>query len=478
MPYEIVIGLEIHVQLNTLSKAFCADDASYGGEPNTHISVVSLGHPGTLPLPNKKQIEYATRLGLAMGCTINQSNFFDRKNYFYADLPKGYQITQDKQPICIGGGVTIKTDEGEKMIRLTRIHMEEDAGKSIHDLSPSQSFLDFNRAGVPLLEIVTEPDLRSADEAYALLTEIRRLIQWVGVSDGNMEEGSMRCDCNISIRPLGQKEYGTRCEIKNVNSIRNAKRAIEYEANRQINLLESGGEVVQQTRSYDAVNNHTNIILRDKEDAHDYRYFPEPDIPPIVIGDEELEAIRANLPKLPKDLFARFTTDMGLSDYDADILTSDKATADLFLALSQKNKNYKAAANLIINPIRSYLNEKGWESNQLDISVEKLQSFIELIESNKVSAAIAYQRIFPELPLQKDKTPLQIAEGLGLIQNADEDFLVTIVEAVIAKYPDKVAIYRKGKKGLLGFFMGEVMKASKGKAEPKATNQLLREKLG
>ncbi len=475
--YEIVIGLEIHVQLKTKSKAFCGDDTSFGSEPNTQVSVISLGHPGTLPVPNKQHIESAVKLGLALGCTINKENRFDRKNYFYADLPKGYQITQDEQPICLGGGIVIKVENKEKYIKLTRIHMEEDAGKSIHDVSPKYSMIDLNRAGVPLLEIVSDPDLRSADEAYAYIGEIRRMVRWLDISDGNMEEGSLRCDCNISVRLKGTTKLGTRCEIKNVNSLRNAKRAIEYEANRQITILEAGGEIEQQTRSYDADKDNTDTILRDKEDAHDYRYFPEPDMPPVVLTETYIETLQKNLPKLPAAFFELLTLEHQLSEYDAKILTDDLETANFYLTLSKQTQNKKAAANLIINRIKSYLNENSLTLKDFNLGFDKMAAFIKMIDTGQVSSAIAYQRIFPVLVENPSKAPVQIAEELGLIQNADVDFLSQIVDEVLASYPDKVTIYKKGKKGLIGFFMGEVMKKSKGKAEPKSTNKLLREKL-
>jgi aspartyl-tRNA(Asn)/glutamyl-tRNA(Gln) amidotransferase subunit B len=473
--YEIVIGLEIHCQLATNSKAFCGDSTAFGNEANTQTSPVSLAHPGTLPVANRRVFEYAARLGLALGCHINRSSRFDRKNYFYADLPKGYQITQDALPICTKG--TLQIDEN-KIIRINRIHIEEDAGKSTHDQDPHFSLIDLNRAGVPLLEIVSEPDLRSSDEAYSYISEIRRLVRWLGIADGNMEEGSLRCDCNVSVRPKGETAFGTRCEIKNVNSIRNAKRAIDYEAQRQIAILEAGGEVIQQTRSYDAINDHTETILRDKEDAHDYRYFPEPDLPPVTLSEAYIENLRAQLPELPNALRQRMISAFGLSGYDASILTDDRETADFFLELAKHTVNFKAAANLIINKIKAHLNENGLALAQLGIGHQRLADFIALIDAQKVSAAIAYQRLFPALAERPDRSPLALAEEMGLVQNTDKDFLQSAVESVVAKFPDKVAEYQKGKKGLLGFFMGEVMKESKGKAEPKAANRLLVEALG
>lgn len=474
--YETVIGLEVHVQLATKSKAFCGDDTTFGGEPNTHISTISLGHPGTLPRLNKKQIEYAVRLGMALGCEINQRNNFDRKNYFYADLPKGYQITQDKEPICIGGKLTIEVDDKKRDIRIHHIHMEEDAGKSIHDLDPRNSFIDLNRAGVPLLEIVTEPDLRSAQEVDVFMTAMRQLVRYVEVSDGNMQEGSLRCDCNVSVMLKGADKYGERCEIKNMNSMRFARKAIEYERKRQINLIEKGGKVKQQTLNFDPETGVT-APLRDKEDAHDYRYFPEPDLPPVVLSDEYLEGIMDKMPPLPWELQERFTKEFGLSDYNAQLLTEEKTTALFFVNLSKDTKNYKAAANLLINKIKPWVEEQKVDINTFPIPSKHLAGLIQLIDDGKVSNSIAYQKIFPVQIESPNTLPLQIAESLNLLQSSDSTFLEQLADEVIAANPDKVKAYQKGKKGLIGFFMGELMKKSKGKAEPKTANALLREKL-
>ena len=474
--YETIIGLEIHVQLSTQSKAFCADDAHFGAAPNTHIGTISLAHPGVLPSANKKQIEYAVKLGLALGCTINQRNAFDRKNYFYADLPKGYQITQDKYPICIGGGLTIQTSAGEKYIRLHHIHMEEDAGKSIHDLDDQYSYIDLNRAGVPLLEIVTEPDMRSGEEVEALMMAMRQLVRWLDVSDGNMEEGSMRCDCNISIREKGSSELNTRCEVKNVNSMRYARRAIEFETKRQIGIVESGGKVVQQTLHFEPQTGVTSP-LRDKENAHDYRYFPDPDLRPIVLSDAYIAQIKATSPALPQDIKQVMMGEYNLSEYDASILTEDRKIAQSYIALANSPSEYnlhKPVANFLINKILPYLHESKTEYAQFPINPSEIIELLELIESGKVSNSVAYTQLFPALIApNRSSTPLALATEMGLIQSADTGFLEGIVNEVIAKYPDKVTEYRKGKKGLLGFFMGEVMKASTGKSEPKATNALL-----
>lgn len=474
--YETVIGLEIHVQLSTQSKAFCGDDASFGGAPNTHISAISLGNPGTLPRLNKKQVEYAVRLGLALESEINLHSAFDRKNYFYADLPKGYQITQDRSPICIGGQLKINVDGQEKIVRIHHVHMEEDAGKSMHDSDDPYSYIDLNRAGVPLLEIVSEPDLRSAEEVDAYMSAMRQLVQYLGISDGNMQEGSMRCDCNVSVRPRGSEKLGERCEIKNLNSMRYARRAIAFEVKRQIDLIESGGRVSQQTLNFDPVSGETSP-LRDKEDAHDYRYFPEPDLPPVILDESYVNKVREDLPALPWELFQRLQEEFELSDYDANLLTAELSTARYFLELSATASNPKAVANLIINKLLPYCQENELELQDFPVGIAGLGKFIQLIEEDQVSNTIAYQNLLPELIDQPGQDPLALAKKLQLIQNKDEDFLSELVDEVIAANPEKVKIYRNGKKGLLGFFMGEVMKRSKGQAEPKATNALLREKL-
>lgn len=474
--YETVIGLEIHVQLATKSKAFCSDDTTFGASPNTHVSTISLGHPGTLPKLNKKQIEYAVKLGLALGSEISLRSYFDRKNYFYTDLPKGYQITQDRLPICIGGFLDIRLKEGDKKIRIHHIHMEEDAGKSIHDQDPKNTLVDLNRAGVPLLEIVSEPDLRSAEEVDAFMSGMRQLVRYLEVSDGNMQEGSMRCDVNVSVRKKGETAYGQRCEIKNLNSMRYARKAIEFEVKRQIDLIESGGKVDQETLNFNPSTGRTTPI-RDKENAHDYRYFPEPDLPPVVISKEFISDIQKEQPPLPLELYYQFQKDFNLSEYDANLLTEEKQTALFFLDLTKYSKNYKAISNLIINKINPYLSESNSKFSDFPISKKHLAEFIQLIDESKVSNSMAYQRLFPEMLNNQDKAPLELAEKLNLIQSSDTDFLEKIVDEVLAKNPDKVATYKKGKKGLIGFFMGEVMRASKGKADPKKTNGLLAKKL-
>ena len=474
--YETVIGLEIHVQLNMDSKAFCADATKFGGAPNTQISPISLGHPGTLPRLNEKQLDAAIYLGLALGSEIKSYTTFDRKNYFYADLPKGYQITQDNAPVCIGGQLEIDVEGQKKTVRIHHVHMEEDAGKSIHEKALSYSQIDLNRAGVPLLEIVSEPDLRSAEEVDAYMSAMRQLVRYLDISDGNMEEGSMRCDCNVSVRLKGATRLGERCEIKNLNSMRYAKRAIAYEVKRQIDLIEAGGSVQQQTLNFDPETGVTSP-LRDKEDAHDYRYFPEPDLPPVVLSDQYVEAIKEKMPALPWALKDCMLTDYGLPAYDASLLTEEKATAAYFIALAQLSPNYKAISNLIINKVLPYCIEQKRALSQFPVAPAQLIAFIQLIADGQVSNSMAYQRIFPALIENPQEKPLAIAKRLNVLQDSDSDSLEALVDEVISSNPDAVMRYKKGKKGLLGFFMGEVMKASRGKADPKLSNALLRKKL-
>ncbi|MCB0594512.1 MAG: Asp-tRNA(Asn)/Glu-tRNA(Gln) amidotransferase subunit GatB, partial [Phaeodactylibacter sp.] len=464
-------------QLSTQSKAFCGDDASFGGAPNTHVSPISLGHPGTLPRLNKKQVEYAVRLGLALGSEISLYSAFDRKNYFYADLPKGYQITQDRTPVCVGGTLKIRVGEEEKEVRIHHIHIEEDAGKSMHDAEAPFSQIDLNRAGVPLLEIVSEPDLRSAEEVDAYMSAMRQLLRYLGVSDGNMEQGSMRCDCNVSVRLKESEKLGERCEIKNLNSMRYARRAIAYEVKRQIDLIEAGGRVEQQTLNFDPATGVT-APLRDKEDAHDYRYFPEPDLPPIVLTPEYVEKIRQSLPALPRELYLKFQEQYGLPEYDANLLTQEQPAALFFTALCEHTSNFKAASNLIINKVAPFCNEKGISMEEFPVGYPQLAAFIQLIDEGKVASAAAYQYIFPALAEAPSRSPLEIAQSLNLIQTSDEGLLEKLVDEALANNPEEVERYRNGKKGLMGFFMGEVMKASKGKADPKVTSVLLRKKLG
>jgi aspartyl-tRNA(Asn)/glutamyl-tRNA(Gln) amidotransferase subunit B len=474
--YETVIGLEVHAQLLTKTKLFCGDSAEFGAEPNTHVSPITLGHPGTLPKLNKKAVEYAVKMGIACHCEIERHNYFARKNYFYPDLPKGYQISQHTTPVCIGGFVNIKTADRERNIALNRIHLEEDAGKSLHDVDDNNTCVDYNRAGVPLIEIVTEPDLRSGDEAYAYLTELRKTLRYLEVCDGNMEEGSMRCDANVSIRKKGDIKLGTKVEVKNLNSIRNVKRAIEYEAKRMIDLVENNEAIIQQTRSFDA-NNGTTFALRTKEEANDYRYFADPDLPPFNITDAFLEDVRKTIPALPEQLIKKYVKQFHLPEYDARVICDDKETADYFESLIKETTNYKAASNWMLGPVKSYLNDNSITIKELALQPKILAQLIKLVDENKVNFSVASSKIFPELIKDANAEPLQVAAKLNLLQSSDSDEVLKWVEQALATMPDKVSEYKKGKKGLIGLFVGEVKKISKGKADPKITNKLLLEKL-
>lgn len=474
--YEPVIGLEVHAQLLTRTKAYSADIAEYGGEPNSHISTVTLGHPGTLPVMNRKTLELAILVGLATHCNITRYNQFARKNYFYADLPKGYQITQDKTPLCTDGYVMTGSYGAEKKIRIHRIHMEEDAGKSIHELDPYFTLVDLNRAGTPLIEIVSEPDMRSADEAYAYLTEIRQLVRYLEICDGNMEEGSLRCDANVSVRKKGVESFGVKVEVKNMNSIRNVKRAIEYEIKRQIEAIENGEEIVQETRSFDAVKG-TTFSMRSKEAAHDYRYFPEPDLPPIVVTEKIIEDIKVAMPALPRELMHKYVEQLGLTKYDAELLTSEKEIALYFEELIQQTLNYKSAANWMMGPVKEWMNATAEEILNFPITPTKLAELIVLIESGKINFTIASQQLFPALLQKPDADVEALAKQLNLLQESDDAAIAQFVEQAITKYPDKVIEYRNGKKGIIGLFMGEVMKLSKGKADPKVATRILEAEL-
>jgi aspartyl-tRNA(Asn)/glutamyl-tRNA(Gln) amidotransferase subunit B len=475
--YEVVVGLEVHAQLLTQSKLFCGDSAAYGGEPNTHVSPVTLGHPGTLPVLNKKAIEYAVRMGLACHCSITPVNYFARKNYFYPDLPKGYQLTQHTTPICGQGYVTIEAGGVQKNIRLNRIHLEEDAGKSLHDVDENATCVDYNRAGVPLIEIVSEPDISSGEEAYAYLTVLRRLLRYLGICDGNMEEGSMRCDANVSVRKKGDPQLGTRVEVKNLNSIRNVKRAIEHEAERMCALLGNGEAIMQQTRSFDPANGGTTFALRTKEEANDYRYFPDPDLPPFVVANDWVEDIRAGLPSLPEERIEKYTNDFSLSLYDARQLTDEKEIADYFENVIKHTDNHKSAANWLLGPVRSYLNEHGIGIEDLPLQPLFVAALINLVDEGKINFSLAASRLLPAMAKEPSKSPEQLAGELNLLQTDDAEAVRSWVDAVLQKMPEKVSEYQKGKKGLMGLFVGEVKKLSKGKADPKLVNDMLNEKL-
>ncbi|PHX91964.1 MAG: Asp-tRNA(Asn)/Glu-tRNA(Gln) amidotransferase GatCAB subunit B [Flavobacteriales bacterium] len=469
--FEVVIGLEIHVQLQTNSKAFSSDSIEYGASPNTQISPISLGHPGTLPMHNKAAIDNALKMGLALECDIRTVNHYSRKNYFYADLPKGYQITQFDTPLCNHGQVRIPLADGSvKDIRLTRIHMEEDTGKSMHDQDLYDTLIDFNRAGTALIEIVTEPDIQSGEEAYAFVTEIRRLVRYLEICDGNMEEGSLRCDANISIMPKGSKTFGTKVEVKNMNSISNVKRAIDFEILRQTDVIRSGGTILGETRGFNGTNLST-FSMRTKETVNDYRFFPDPDLPPTIISAAYLADVRSRMPELPATLYTRFTKDYALSHYDASVLIDDKDSALYFEKVVSILPHYKQAANWITGSIRAYLNENAMGINEFVLSPKQIAGIIDLVESNKISHTAATQQLFPALTKDPEASPETLLKKLGLSTITDTLFIDTLVLEVLAEFPDKAAAYRSGKLGLLGLFVGEVMKRSQGKADPKTANE-------
>ncbi len=474
--YIAVIGLEVHAQLSTKSKIFNSDASVFGDAPNRNVDPISLGHPGSLPRLNKRVVEFSVRMGIACGCHINQLNIFDRKNYFYPDLPKGYQLTQDRLPICKGGRISIKTSEGEKTIPLNRIHMEEDAGKSIHLENESDTLIDLNRAGTPLIEIVTEPALRTSEEAGAVLTEIRKIVRYLDICDGNMEEGSLRCDANVSIMLREATAFGKKVEIKNMNSIKNVQRAIDIEIDRQIREVEKGNSIISETRTFDPAGGRT-IGMRTKEELNDYRYFPDPDLSPVVISDEWLASIRSSMPVLPNALFEKFKEVYKLSDYDAGVLTDLKDVAMYFDQLCRHTGNFKSASNWVMGPVKSYLNECGLRAEEFPIPVEKLGEMITMIDSGQVSYTVASQSLFPELIKNPNKSAMEVARQLNLLQDSIFDSLQPIIDEVIKEFPLKVEEYQNGKKGIISMFMGEVMKRSKGKADPKLATELLTKKL-
>jgi aspartyl-tRNA(Asn)/glutamyl-tRNA(Gln) amidotransferase subunit B len=475
--FELVSGLEIHVQLNTQSKIFSSDSAAFGAKPNAHISAVSLALPGALPKLNKAVVAKAARMGLALNCSINQVNYFDRKNYFYADLPKGYQITQDNKPICQNGFINVTLSSGEeKRIGINRIHLEEDAGKSLHDQDEKYSFVDLNRAGVPLIEIVTEPDIRSAEEASLLLTEIRKLVRHLDVSDGNMEEGSLRCDANISIRKFGAIAFGTRCEVKNLNSIRNVRRAIDFEYGRQKAVILKGGHIVQSTLTFDA-DQGTTAPMRSKEEANDYRYFPDPDLAPIHISDEWLAQLKFDMPALPQEIAKKLVADYGVSAAEATMLSEDHDLYGYFNVALLHVNNKKNLVNWLTGPIRALLNEKEIGIADFKVIPEQLADVINMVDDKQLSQQIALQQLLPELFKAPAADVMELAVKLNLLIEDNGDELSTFVDEVLAKYQTQVDAYKKGKKGVLGLFVGDVMKLAKGKADPQKINQLLQDKL-
>jgi len=474
MEWETVIGLEIHAQLNTKSKIFSGASTQFGAKPNSHACAVDLGLPGVLPVVNKEAVSKAVRFGLAVDAHINQINVFDRKNYFYPDLPKGYQISQLELPIVGEGKIDIMVGGESKTIGVTRAHLEEDAGKSIHDLYDDYTAVDLNRAGTPLLEIVSEPDMRSAEEAVAYAKKIHSLVQYIDICDGNMQEGSFRCDANVSIRPLGQKEFGTRTELKNINSFKFLEKAINLEVERQQDLLEDGGRVIQETRLYDADKNETRS-MRSKEEANDYKYFPDPDLLPVEVTNELLEQIKKELPELPHQKKARYVESLGLSDYDADVITSSKEIADYYDSMIANNSNAKLCANWVMGELSAALNKDQLDISQSPISPEELSLLIERISDNTISGKIA-KDVFKTLWSQEGSVD-QIIDSKGLKQITDTGEIEKIIEEVISNNSAQVEQYRSGNEKILGFFVGQIMKATNGKANPKQVNDILREKL-
>ena len=473
--FETVIGLEVHAQLLTKSKAFTPVSTEFGQAPNTNITPLCLGHPGTLPVLNENLVNFIIKMGLATNCSVTPRSIFARKNYFYPDLPKGYQISQFDTPICHDGFVDIELEDGSiKRIRVMRIHMEEDAGKSIHDQDPYHSLIDLNRAGTPLIEIVTQPDLSSPSEAYSYLTKIKQIVQYLEICDGNMEEGSLRCDANVSIRPVGTTKLGTRTELKNMNSFRNVEKAIQYEIERQTRLIRSGGKVIQQTLLWDS-NKMETRQMRSKEEAHDYRYFPEPDIPPVIVTDEMLTNIKQSLPEMPDVRFKRFKNELKLSEFDAYTLTDSRYMADYFESCFKVSGNAKAVANLIITEVRRVLNEQALNINEFPISPERLAGLIKIKESDTISSS-AMQTVFNEM-LTDSSDAESIAQKLNLIQVSDTSFLQPLVDEVLASNPDKVKAYLGGKDGLMGFFVGQIMRNSQGKANPQLVTKMVLERI-
>ena len=478
--YEAVIGLEVHVQLSTVSKIFSGSSTAFGAEPNTQASLVDLGMPGVLPVPNARAFEMAVKFGLAIDAEIGKESVFDRKNYFYPDLPKGYQISQFEKPIIGPGRVAITLDDGTiKTINVTRAHLEEDAGKSVHDAFDGMTGVDLNRAGTPLLEIVSEPELRSAKEAVAYLKVIHSIIRYLDISDGNMAQGSMRCDCNVSIRPQGSEVLGTRTEIKNVNSFRFVEKAINTEIHRQIEILEDGGRVIQETRLYDPDKDETRS-MRSKEEANDYRYFPDPDLLPVMIDDSFIEACRNTLPELPEARQARYIKDYGITDYDAGVLVADRDVADYFAEVADTSGEGKLAANWVMGSVLAELNQTGSVITEFPVSAKQLADLISRIKDNTLNSKTA-KTVFEAL-LAGEGEVNAIIEAKGLVQMTDTGAIEAIVNEVIQENPDQVANYRSApsdKQGkMLGFFVGQVMKKSQGKANPQAVNQILHSKLG
>jgi aspartyl-tRNA(Asn)/glutamyl-tRNA(Gln) amidotransferase subunit B len=475
MEFEAVIGLEVHAQLKTKTKIFCSCSTSFGAPPNTHTCPVCLGMPGVLPVLNKKVVEYTLCMAMATDCEIARESRFARKNYFYPDLPKGYQISQYELPIARNGSISVDVNGSIRRIGITRIHMEEDAGKLGHDPHQPLSMVDFNRTGVPLIEIVSEPDIRSPEEAGAYLRNLRSIVRYLGICDGNLEEGSFRCDANVSIRPQSSQTFGTRTEIKNLNSFKHVEKALEYEINRQREIIVDGGDIIQETRLWDPEKNKT-ISMRGKEEAHDYRYFPDPDLLPLVIDDDWIEGIKKSLPELPAEKKNRFIEAYGLPPYDAALLTSDRDLADYFEDCVRVFPNPKQVSNWVMGPLLGLLNAQGKPIDAAPISPKDLARLLELVEGGVISGKIA-KTVFDEMA-QTGKAADRIVQAKGLVQITDTDAIEDAVLKVISDNAQEVEAYKSGKTKLIGFFVGQVMKATRGKANPKMVNEILKQKLG
>jgi aspartyl-tRNA(Asn)/glutamyl-tRNA(Gln) amidotransferase subunit B len=473
--YEAVIGLEVHAQMLTETKVFCGCSTKFGSGPNTQTCEICIGMPGVLPVLNKKALEFAIRTGLATNCTISSYSRFARKNYFYPDLPKGYQISQYEHPICELGFIDVVVDGETRRIGITRIHMEEDAGKNIHEGGGNYSFVDLNRAGVPLMEIVSEPDIRSPKEASEYMKKLRAILRYLGVCDGNMEEGSLRCDANVSVRPVGQKEFGTRAEVKNINSFRFVEKAVEYEIKRQIKVVEEGGKIVQETRLWDSARGITES-MRSKEEAHDYRYFPEPDLVPIIAERKWIDEIRAGLPELPDARKGRFVSEYGIPEYDADLLTAEKTVAAWFEDAVKAGGQAKAVSNWMMGDLMRLLNEENTSLEECPMKPAQLAEMLKLVDKGTISGKIA-KTVFEEM-YRTGKDAGEIVKEKGLVQISDESEIEKAVDEVIAGHPQEAGRFRSGDEKLLGFFVGQVMKTTKGKANPKMLNELLKKKLG
>ena len=472
MEYEAVIGLEVHIQLLTKTKIFCGCSTDFGAPPNTHVCPVCMGMPGVLPVLNKKVVEYAIKLGLALNCRINKFSRFARKNYFYPDLPKGYQISQYELPILEGGAVEIFINGGYKKIALERIHMEEDAGKTVH--KPDGSYVDFNRAGVPLLEIVSKPVMHTPEEAAEYLKSLRRIVRYLGICDGNMEEGSLRCDANVSVRIKGEDKLGTKTELKNMNSFKHVEKALEYEIERQIDVLKEGGKVIQQTRLWDEKSGITKP-MRSKEESFEYRYFPDPDLVPLIIDDKWIDDVRKTLPELPKEKLERFIEEYGIKPEDARVLVEERELAEYFERAAKESKEPQSVANWILSELLGYLNRDGKEIKDTLIKPEQIGKLVELVEKGIISGKIA-KTVFKEMYNSGDD-PEKIVKEKGLIQITDRGEIEKLVEEVLESNPKAVEQYKAGKKNTIGFFVGQIMKKTKGKANPKIVNELLVKKL-